>query len=59
MKRYVKNLGLGLACVGALSLIVGYAAGLTDHNAMLISAAVLIVAGLILHVYLMKKESKY
>ncbi len=59
MKKYVKNLGLGMVCVGALSLIIGYATSLTDHNALLISAAVLIVAGLVLHVYLMKRESKY
>lgn len=59
MKKYISNLGLGMVCLGAMSLIVGYAFGWTDHNALLISAACMIIAGVAVHVYFLKKESKY
>ena len=40
-------------------LLLGYALGLTDHNAFTLSTAALVVLGAALHVYFLKKESKY
>ncbi|CCY65552.1 unknown [Prevotella sp. CAG:1124] len=48
-----------MVCLGALSLIIGYPLGWTDHNAMLLSAAGMIIAGVVAHVYFLKKDSKY
>ena len=48
-----------MLCLGVIMLVFGYAFGWTDHNAFTLSAAALVVIGAVLHVYFMKKESKY
>lgn len=59
MKKYINKSGFVMVCLGALSLIIGYPLGWTDHNAMLLSAAGMIIAGVMAHVYFLKKDSKY
>ncbi len=59
MKRYIRFSGLVAVCLGALSLVAGYALGWTNSNAFLLSAAALVILGAVAHVYLQKKESKY
>ncbi len=59
IKKHIRNSGFAMLCLGVVLLLLGYAFGWTDHNAFTLSAAALVVLGAALHVYLMKKESKY
>ena len=59
IKKHIRNSGFAVLCLGVVLLLLGYAFGWTDHNAFTLSAAALVVLGAALHVYLMKKESKY
>ncbi len=57
--NYKSYLGITLVILGVLMLTVGYALGWTDSNVLLLTAAAMVVAGAVLHVYMLKKESKY
>ena len=59
MRRYIHHSGFALLCIGVVMLLLGYALGLTDHNAFTLSTAALVVLGAALHVYFLKKDSKY
>ncbi len=59
MKKYIHHSGFTLLCLGVLMLLLGYTSGWTDNNAFTITAAALVVVGAVLHVYFIKKESKY
>ena len=59
MKKYIRRSGFAALCLGAALLPTGYALGWTDSNAFTLSAAALVVAGTVAHVYCLKKESKY
>lgn len=59
MKKYIRFSGLAGLYLGAVLLVSGYAFGWTDSNAFTITAAALVVVGAVLHVYFIKKESKY
>lgn len=59
MKKYISFSGLAGLYLGAVLLVSGYAFGWTDSNAFTLSAAALVVAGTVAHVYFLKKESKY
>lgn len=59
IKRHIRRTGFTVLCLGALMLVTGYALGWTDSNAFTLSAAALVVLGTVLHVYFLKKESKY
>ena len=59
MKKYISNSGFASICIGVLMLLIGYAFGWTNSNAYSLSAAFLVVAGAIIHIYLQKRESKY
>lgn len=59
MKKYVRFSGLAAMYLGVILLIVGYAFSWTDSNAFIISALTLVMFGAVVHVYLLKKESKY
>jgi len=48
-----------MLCLGVVLLLLGYTFGWTDANAFTLSAAALVVLGAALHVYFLKKESKY
>ena len=59
MNKYIRRSGLAAIYLGAALLPLGYALGWTDNNAFTLSAAALVVAGAVLHVYFLKKDSKY
>lgn len=54
-----RHIGLALTVVGALTLAVSYIAGWTNYNAVLLLGLGLVVAGVVLHVAVLKSESKY
>lgn len=55
----IDRAGMPLVYAGALMLIGGYAFNITNMNSVLIAAAIFVVAGTVLHVRKLKKESKY
>lgn len=59
MKRHVNNLGIYAVCLGVLLLLTAFLAGWTDSNLLLVAAWLLIVGGIIGHVVLAKRQSKY
>ena len=59
MKKYISFSGLSGLYLGAVLLVSGYAFGWTDSNAFTLSAVALVVIGAALHVYFLKKDSKY
>lgn len=59
MKIHTKHWGIPLVVIGALVLIVGFIAGWTNVNALLICALLLIVAGIVMYILTMKREDKY
>ena len=52
-------LGVALILVGALLLIVGYFAGWTSSNLVLLAGLILIILGAFLHVKHIKSTEKY
>lgn len=59
MKKYLIYIGLALALTGALLLVISQLAGWTDINAIQLSAFGSIIAGIIMHVAALKRDSKY
>jgi len=59
MKKLTPYLGIFLIIIGALVLWVTRFHLLTNHNSMLITGLLLIVAGIIAHIINIKHESKY
>ena len=51
--------GVALIVIGALLLLVSSLAGWTSSNLVLLGGLVLIVAGVIVHVRMIKKGEKY
>ena len=56
MRSYI---GVALILVGALLLIVGYIAGWTSSNLVLLTGLIIIVLGAVLHIKQQKKSEKY
>ena len=54
-----KYWGLAAICLGVLLLFLGFFFGWTIHNWFLIPCLILVLAGAIIHVVVMKKECKY
>ena len=52
-------LGVALVLIGALLLIVGYVAGWTSSNLLLLAGLLLIIIGAVLHIKQQKKSEKY
>ena len=52
-------LGVALILVGALLLIVGYFAGWTSSNLVLLAGLILIIIGAVQHIKAQKKCEKY
>ena len=52
-------IGVALILVGALLLIVGYIAGWTSSNLVLLTGLIIIVLGAVLHIKQQKKSEKY
>ena len=59
MKNYLKYLGLAFLVLGVLLLVVGHFLSWTSHNLFLFLILGLVLAGLVIHVCLMKKNDKY
>lgn len=51
-----KNLGIILIVLGALLLICSYAFSLEDYNFYNIGALLLIIAGIVTHIYVTKRS---
>ncbi len=59
-KKAIRKLPtLGLVYAGVLFLAVGWLAEWTNHNWYLFFCLVLVVLGVVLHVWRMKSESRY
>ena len=52
-------MGVALILVGALLLIVGYFAGWTSSNLVLLAGLILIILGAVQHIKKQKKIEKY
>ena len=52
-------IGVALILVGALLLIVGYIAGWTSSNLVLLAGLILIIIGVVQHIRQQKKSEKY
>ena len=52
-------LGVALIVVGALLLGIGFIAGLTSNNFVLLGGLLMIIIGVVLHVKQQKKGEKY
>lgn len=55
----LQRAGMGLVCAGALLLAASYMLSWTNVNALLLLYLFMIAAGIILHVYALKSESRY
>ena len=56
---YMKYAGIAAIMLGVLLLVLGFFFGWTTHNWFLIPCLLFVIAGAIIHVVVMKKESKY
>ena len=56
MRSYI---GVALILVGALLLIVGYIAGWTSSNLVLLAGLILIIIGAVQYIRQQKKSEKY
>jgi len=52
-------LGIAFIVVGALTLVVTRIDSLSNHNWLLLTGLLLIVAGIVLHIRGIKRESNY
>ena len=52
-------MGVALILVGALLLIVGYIAGWTSSNLVLLAGLILIIIGAVQYIRQLKKSEKY
>ena len=59
MKELKAYLGVALVIIGALLLMVGYIAGWTSSNLVLLTGLIIIVLGAVLHIKQQKKSEKY
>ena len=59
MKRLKNTLGLMLMALGTVLLAVLHVLNLTFLNALLFLPLLLIMAGIIIHVYMQKRQSRY
>ncbi|MBR1484139.1 MAG: hypothetical protein IJ612_00400 [Prevotella sp.] len=56
MRNY---LGLTLTFVGVVLLFISYFTGLSHFNFVLLAALFLVVAGIVWHVWCLKRQEKY
>ncbi len=59
MKKISTYIGLYLIVMGAVVLALTRIPALTGYNALLLAGLGLIVAGIVLHLYAVKKRSEY
>lgn len=51
--------GIILVLLGTLCLLAAFLARQTSHNWVMLAALAMIIAGVILHIFLLKRQSKY
>ena len=59
MKRIKKLAGLALIVAGTLALAVTRITALASCNGLLLTGLLLIVAGIVVHIYSIKHEGRY
>ncbi len=59
MKRINKLAGLALIIAGTLALAATRISALASSNGLLLTGLLLIVAGIVVHIYSIKHEGKY
>ena len=59
MKFLQKNIGIALIAVGSLMLILLQVCRFTFVNALLLLPLGIIIAGVVIHVWMIKRESRY
>ena len=52
-------IGVALVIIGALLLVIGYVAGWTSSNLILLAGFIIIVVGAFTHIKQLKKSEKY
>jgi membrane-bound ClpP family serine protease len=57
--QFASILGMALVVAGALLLIVGYIAGWTSSNVVLLTGLIIIILGAFLHIKRIKSAEKY
>ena len=57
--KYKSLLGMLLLCLGVVLFAIAFLLGLTHYNAVTLSCLLLIIAGVVLHVVILKRQSKY
>jgi len=59
IKKYKRNIGLTMIYFGVSVLLLCFVCGWTKYNIVIFPILFLIIIGLILHVLIIKRESKY
>ncbi|MDO4159302.1 MAG: hypothetical protein Q4D41_02480 [Prevotellaceae bacterium] len=59
LTRCLRLIGMPMVYVGALVLIASFVFGWTNANILLLLCAFVIIVGAVMHVWALKKESKY
>ena len=55
----IKNIGLIAVYIGVLFMAISFFAGWTTHNWVTLSCLMLIIAGVVFHIIMEKRQSKY
>lgn len=55
----MKNIGIGMLCGGVLLLVIGFLIGWTHYNTYTLLSLLLVIAGVVIHVVHVKRQSKY
>ena len=59
MRKISKNLGLYFVYLGVVTLLICYITGWTRYNIPMLMGLVLIIIGIIVHVFLQRRDSIY
>lgn len=59
MEKYTRFCGLFLIILGALLLLATRFHGLSSHNGLILAGLAAIILGIILHIYSIKRDSRY
>ena len=58
-KEFRKYFGIGMLGIGVMLLVLGFLLGWTHHNAYTLLSLLLLIAGVVIHVAHVKRQSKY
>ena len=59
MRKISKNLGLYFVYLGVVTLLICYITGWTRYNIPMLMGLVLIIIGIIVHIFLQRRDSIY